>query len=123
MTAGRLPLLLPALLLPALLLLALSLSQAAESKKGARTPSPARGKAVFQKHCAQCHATTGERKAGPGLKGLYQHPNLEESGDPVNDQTVRALIAKGAGGGEMPGFAAKIKPQEMADLLAYLRKL
>lgn len=118
MTAGPLRWLLPALLLPVL-----SLSPAAEPKKRARTTSPARGKAVFQKHCVQCHATTDGRKAGPGLKGLYQHPNLEESGDPVNDETVRALIEKGAGGGEMPGFAAKIKPQEMADLLAYLRNL
>ena len=110
-------------LLPGLLLLALSAPPAADSKKRARTPSPARGKAVFQKHCAQCHSTTDERKIGPGLKGLYQHSNLEESGDPVNDETVRALIEKGGGGGEMPGFAAKIKPQELAGLLAYLRKL
>lgn len=107
----------------AALAVAMTLLLAPAATQKARKPSAVRGKAVFQKHCAQCHTVTEKRKLGPGLKGLYQNPNLEESGDPVNDTTVRALLEKGAGAGEMPGFAGKIKPREMDDLLAYLRKL
>lgn len=111
------------ILLLVYLLLALALASTAQARKPAPGGNAARGKAVFKKHCAECHYTSDQRKIGPGMKGLYRKPNLEESGEPVNDSTVRELIEKGAAAGEMPPFAGKIKPREMADLLAYLRKL
>lgn len=101
----------------------LCLAASAAPRKDRARSSKDSGRAVYQRHCATCHYTTARRKIGPGLKGLYRKPALEESGDKVTDDSVRALIENGAGAGEMPGFAGKITVKQMASLLAYLRKL
>ena len=88
-----------------------------------KKPSASHGKRVFEKHCAQCHLTTSERKVGPGLHGLFHKKKLEDNDKKVNDKNVRQLIENGAGAAEMPPFRGKIKGKDMDALLKYLHKL
>ncbi len=91
-------------------------SKAAKSKAG----DPARGKVVFQQ-CEPCHSpASGEKKIGPGLKGLFHRPKLS-NGKPVSEENVMSLINSGGGG--MPPYKDILSDKERADLLAYLKTL
>jgi mono/diheme cytochrome c family protein len=91
-------------------------SFAAAQKKG----DAAKGKEVFEQ-CGVCHsATTGEKKMGPSLKGLFKKEKLANGQKPA-DASVLALINKGKGA--MPAFADVLSADEKADLLAYLKTL
>jgi cytochrome c len=80
----------------------------------------ARGKDVFEQ-CAPCHnVDTDARKMGPSLKGLFRRAKLE-NGQKVTEETVRAQI--GTGGKQMPHYQDILTPQEMDDLIAYLKTL
>jgi cytochrome c2 len=85
-----------------------------------RKGDPARGKAVFEA-CAPCHNVDSDaRKMGPSLKGLFHRAKME-NGQRVTEETVRAQIA--TGGRQMPHYQDILSPQEMDDLLAYLKTL
>lgn len=89
----------------------------------AKAPSsgdPTRGQDLFQRGCAVCHNATAEKKIGPGLLGLYKKKTLPD-GAPVNDTNVETWIRQG--GGLMPGFKNALTPEQMRDLLAYLKGL
>ncbi|MCL6566495.1 MAG: cytochrome c [Acidobacteriia bacterium] len=96
-------------------------SAQAVSEKSASAASVENGKELYDRYCAACHypATTA-KKIGPGLKAIYVRGKFED-GTPVNDQTMRRWIEKG--GKNMPGFEKILKPQQLADLLAYLKTL
>jgi len=80
----------------------------------------AKGKEVFAQ-CAPCHNDTSvEKKAGPGLKGLFHRAKLS-SGKPVTEENVLARI--NAGGDGMPPYKDLLSEKERADLLAYLKTL
>jgi len=80
-----------------------------------------KGKAVFEQHCAACHhATSAERKLGPGLKGLYKKRRMQNGQKPT-DQSVQARLEKGGGG--MPSYKEMLSAEEKTDLLAYLKTL
>jgi cytochrome c len=97
---------------------ALTSTQATAEKS---TPSVENGKQLYDRHCAACHypATTA-KKIGPGLKAIYARGKFED-GTPVNDPTMHRWIEKG--GKNMPGFEKILKPQQIADLIAYLKTL
>lgn len=79
-----------------------------------------RGHAVFQAHCGQCHYDRQEGPLhGPSLRGMYKKPYLP-SGAPANDERVTSTILHGHG--LMPG-QPNLDPQDVNDLLAYLRTL
>lgn len=82
-----------------------------------------KGKAFFDQNCGLCHdATTTDRKAGPGLKGLYKRPKLSTTGKPTNDANVNEKIT--AGGNGMPPFTKdNLNDADRANLLAYLKTL
>jgi cytochrome c2 len=89
-------------------------------KKGGKAPDPAKGKEVFQQ-CTVCHnTTTGEKKIGPSLKGLFGKAKLS-GGKKVNDQTVLNQINQGGNG--MPSFKDMLSDEEKANVLAYLKTL
>ena len=68
-----------------------------------------------------CHlADSTKKKVGPGLAGLYQSKLLPD-GTPVTDENVERWIRNG--GGLMPGFKSAISPEQMRDLIAYLKTL
>lgn len=96
-------------------------SAQAVSEKSASTASVENGKELYDRYCAACHyPTTTAKKIGPGLKTIYRRGKFED-GTPVNDQTMRRWIEKG--GKNMPGFEKTLKPQQLADLIAYLKTL
>ena len=91
---------------------------------GADKGDAKRGKGVFEM-CAPCHNTDNDaRKMGPSLKGLFKRPKLE-NGQKLTVETVRAQIA--TGGKQMPhyfeGAQPLISPQDLEDVIAYLKTL
>ena len=81
----------------------------------------ARGHAVFQARCAQCHNDrVDEPRNGPALLGVFKKPSLH-SGAAATDERVTATVMHGHG--LMPGMGAVVDDQDMQDLLAYLHTL
>jgi mono/diheme cytochrome c family protein len=82
---------------------------------------PVSGKALFDYTCVACHyANSTVARAGPGLAGLYKQKTLP-NGPAVTDANVERLIRDGSS--LMPGYRNKISPEEMRNLIAYLRTL
>ncbi len=90
----------------------------------------ARGEAVYNAHCAECHgirgvATPEWRKPGPD--GKYPPPPLNDAAHAWHHPTVvlRKVIAKGspAGMGNMPAWESKLSPQQIDDVIAYIKSL
>jgi len=78
-----------------------------------RKTSP-RGASVFRRSCAVCHGLrAGESKAGPSLYGVLRQ------GSGHSEQAVRQTIA--AGTANMPAFQQKLGPDQMDDLIEYLK--
>lgn len=85
-------------------------------------PQQAAGRKIYDSECARCHEPYSTRgKKGPGLKGVFQRKYLSHSGLPANDERVTDIIRLGRG--EMPGYAQKLSPQDVQDLLAYMHTL
>ena len=88
------------------------------SLEGCRRETPAaRGRTVFEEQCASCHSTGRDRKLGSGLYGIFGWRALGNGKD-MNEQNLRQLIIKGVP--NMPPFA-NLTPQQMDDLIAYLK--
>ena len=89
--------------------------------------NPVAGGKIFQEQCAFCHSDTlDETRVGPSLKGLYHRQTLPRRGLPVTDENVRRAIEEGAsppGLPPMPAYREVLKPNEIDDLVAYLRTL
>jgi len=92
------------------------------------TPAPtytpaqvASGKQIYAVQCSGCHFghSTG-KKIGPGMKGIYSRGKFA-GGEKVDDESMRKWIE--SGGKDMPAFKDSLKPNEVRDLLAYLRTL
>jgi cytochrome c len=99
-------------------------TQPPAQKSGATINNPAAiatGQKIYAKQCAICHYTTSkEKKIGPGLANIYTVGKYA-NGRKVDDASMRVWIE--AGGKDMPGFKETLKPNEIRDLLAYLRTL
>jgi cytochrome c2 len=81
---------------------------------------PAKGKEVFEQ-CSVCHnADSGEKKMGPGLKGLFKKDKLND-GKKASEANIRARIDDGGNG--MPGYKDTLDDQQKDDLIAYLKTL
>lgn len=79
----------------------------------------ARGHAIFQASCSQCHDDRdSDALHGPSMLGLYKQQYLP-SGAPANDDRVRVVIIQGHG--MMP--AINLESQDTQDLIAYLHTL
>ena len=80
-----------------------------------------RGQALYKRHCAVCHFdSSAAKKVGPGMKGIYQRGKFAD-GKKVDDAGMQAWIENG--GKNMPGFKTALNPDQLRDLLAYLRTL
>jgi cytochrome c len=91
------------------------------SRAEAAAPDSARGKQLFQHNCAICHfSTSTAKKIGPGLKGLYTRGHYQ-NGSKVDDASLRRWIERGDN--KMEGFDGRLKPDELRDLIAYLKTL
>ena len=80
-----------------------------------------RGRQTYNVRCAGCHTAYSSRGIkGPGLVGIYRKKFLP-SGLPANDRFVTQAIVQGRG--MMPPMGDSLTPDQLADLLAYLRTL
>jgi cytochrome c len=79
------------------------------------------GKELFHQRCASCHfAETSAQKIGPGLKGLYARLTFSD-GKKVTDASLTRWIE--SGGKNMPGFKESIKPEQIRELISYIKTL
>lgn len=85
-------------------------------------PQQAAGRRIYDAECDRCHEPYSTKgKKGPGLKGVFQNKYLSHSGLPATDERVSDIIRLGRN--EMPGYAQKLSPEEIQELLAYLHTL
>jgi mono/diheme cytochrome c family protein len=86
------------------------------------TPQQASGRKIYDNHCDRCHRPDSTKgKKGPGLKGMFQHSYLSQTGLPANDDRVTDIIRNGRP--DMPGYSQVLSGQDMQNLLAYLHTL
>lgn len=69
------------------------------------------GNAIFQLNCSGCHGTSGDGKVGPSLRRVTTH------------RSQVGLIYQITSGKTPPMPKFQANPQEMADLLEYLKTL
>lgn len=92
-----------------------------QQKRAEVAGDPVAGRELFQRGCSVCHyANASQKKVGPGLNGLYKLSALP-NGAPVTDANVESWIRNG--GGLMPPFKNALSPEQMQDLIAYLKTL
>lgn len=85
-------------------------------------PQQAAGRKIYDNYCDRCHRPDSTRgKKGPGLKGIFQHQYLSQTGLPANDERVTDIIRNGRP--DMTGYSQVLSAQDMQDLLAYLHTL
>ncbi|MGH7637283.1 MAG: c-type cytochrome [Gemmatimonadaceae bacterium] len=89
-----------------------------------------RGKAVYDKWCAECHGVNG---AGDGSAATYMLPRPRDftkavyqirttgSGELPTDADIRHVIDEGMPGTAMPGWATLLNREQRDDLVAYLK--
>jgi cytochrome c6 len=75
---------------------------------------------LYKTHCVLCHAPdgSGSSPSGKALKALDLRSELIQK---KTDAELAALIANGKG--KMPAFGKKLKPDQIAQLVAYIRAL
>jgi cytochrome c len=81
-----------------------------------------RGTAIFKKQCSACHyATSDVKKIGPGLKGLTKRGTFSVNGNKVTEESLKIWIE--TGDSMMPSFKDTLKPDELQDLIRYVRTM
>ena len=104
-----------------LLLLAATLT-ASTAAHAQASEAVTHGKATFDAKCSLCHnADSAEKKIGPGLKGLYARGTMADGTTKVTDETVTDRIVNGKV--PMPPFKDQLKPEEIKELVEYLKTL
>jgi len=76
---------------------------------------------LFGRYCGVCHTISGKwnRIVRAPLGGLFERKQLV-TGQPVNEETVRELIAKG-GPSMMPGFQYTLTAGQINELVQFLK--
>jgi len=93
------------------LLLAFAFVPAARSDDGA---------ALYKQKCAACHGADGAGQTGMG-KSMKLRDLGSADVQKQSDAELTTIIAKGKN--KMPAFEAKLKPEEIKSLVAYIRSL
>src|SRR5688572_20437881 len=90
----------------------------------------ARGKAIYDKWCAECHGDTG---AGDGSAQTYMLPRPRDftkgsyqirttaSGELPTDADLRRVINEGMPGTAMPQWRDRLSDAEREDVIAYIK--
>lgn len=82
------------------------------------------GKTLFLGKCASCHGKEGKGNAGMAKMFKVDPAALDLTDEPTQSQKDGVLVSiLEKGKGKMPVFAGKLKPEELGDLVAYLRIL
>ena len=89
-----------------------------------------RGKAVYDKWCAECHGNTG---AGDGSAAEYMLPRPRDftkgvyqirttaSGELPTDADLLHVVTEGMPGSAMPDWKTRLNDTERADVVAYIK--
>ena len=93
----------------------MSVAAAATENDSVATQVLERGRVLFLDNCAECHQSNGR-----GLKGIY--PSLASS-EVVRGSGTDVALQLIIGRGEMPSFAGAMNPQDMADVVNYVRNV
>jgi cytochrome c len=100
----------------------LAQSAAKKSAPAANAEAVKRGKNLFQEKCALCHYDTSEqKKIGPGLKGLAKRGTFSINGNKITDESLKAWIENGDQ--LMPPFKDVLEPDQIKDVIAYVKTL
>jgi mono/diheme cytochrome c family protein len=84
------------------------------------TAQEERGRRLYVQHCEYCHDPDDPSKRnGPSMVDLYRKP-LMPSGIPARDDKVREVILDGRR--MMPGYRSALTDQQVADMIAYMKK-
>ncbi len=75
---------------------------------------------VYKTNCVLCHAADGSGNSTSG-KALGAKDLASGEVQKKSDAELTEVIAKGKG--KMPAFAAKLKPEEIKQLVAYIRAM
>ena len=75
---------------------------------------------IFKTNCVMCHAANGSGDTAPG-KALKAKDLRSPEVQKQTDAALTEIISKGKG--KMPAFAAKIQPDDMKKIVAYVREL
>jgi mono/diheme cytochrome c family protein len=90
----------------------MALPTAAQAQSDAAKP--------YKTNCALCHSADGSGDS-PSGKALHAKDLRSEEVQKQSDDALSEVITKGKG--KMPAFGAKIKPDDVMKLVAYLREL
>jgi cytochrome c6 len=75
---------------------------------------------VYKTNCELCHGPDGSGNTGPG-KAFHAKDLRSDEVQKESDAALSEVITKGRG--KMPAFGAKIKPDDIQKLVAYIRSL
>lgn len=89
--------------------------------KDSEAADAAKGKQIYDAKCEICHySKSAEKKIGPGLAGLMKRERFRNEMK-ADDENLRRVIERG--GKDMPGFRNSLKPEQIRDLIAYVKSL
>ncbi len=100
------------------------LAQSSTKKPSAAANAEAvkRGKTIFQEKCSLCHYdTSDQKKIGPGLKGLNKRGTFSINGNKITEDALKTWIENGDQ--LMPPFKDVLEPDQIKDVIAYVRTL
>ena len=91
----------------------------------------ARGRAIYEKNCLECHGADGKGQPGDwrirDAEGNYPPPPLDDSAHAWHHPTkvLMEAIRDGSPGGQgnMPAWKGKLSEQEMQDTVVYIKSL
>ena len=75
---------------------------------------------IYKKNCVLCHAADGSGNSTSG-KALGAKDLASSEVQKKSDEDLAGVITKGKG--KMPAFGAKLKPEEIKQLVIYIRGL
>lgn len=99
-------------LIPAVILCLVAFSAATQAQSDA-------GK-IYKTNCVLCHSADGSGSS-PAGKALHSRDLRSEEVQKQSDAALAEAITKGKG--KMPAFGAKLQPDEVTRLVAYIREM